>query len=335
MNNNKKNLSMKWFNIYINVMIVFCILNALSLSLYINYFSNNIYSPIILFLFAIDFIYTLYQFIVYYNIRNQKYNSINQLVIILCINFILKSFSLTQRLSGNFTGNFILCLGIYSIYYIPNIIYFAKRRNVFNDVTQKANNMQQETYVTNSESVQEVIKYEDAINNTTLNKLDSKIYTKIFARKKFKKRKTQKHKSNYKLLIFILTFLLFVILLSVGAYFTMNYMNSLKNQIKNYQNLYADIKTKYETLREEYVDKELKYQTKDEKINFYDKNIVFVLDGYGNYYYTYDQMKQVTQGKSYSYFAYNKEAAIANGYIAFQSSSLGSFKEYLNKKNTQ
>ena len=34
-----------------------------------------------------------------------------------------------------------------------------------------------------------------------------------------------------------------------------------------------------------------------------------VLDGYGNYYYTYDQVQQVTQGKEYSYWAYNKEAA--------------------------
>ena len=42
---------------------------------------------------------------------------------------------------------------------------------------------------------------------------------------------------------------------------------------------------------------------------------MFVIDGYGNYYYTYDQMEQVTQGiDEYSYWAYNKEQAISLGY---------------------
>ena len=54
------------------------------------------------------------------------------------------------------------------------------------------------------------------------------------------------------------------------------------------------------------------------KTKFIDENVVFVLDGYGNYYYTYDQMIQVTQGKSYSYWAYNKEQAINLGYRAWK-----------------
>jgi amino acid transporter len=56
-----------------------------------------------------------------------------------------------------------------------------------------------------------------------------------------------------------------------------------------------------------------------EKLNFYDANIVFVIDGYGDYYYTYDQMEQVTQDlDEYSYFAYNKESAIYHGYKAWK-----------------
>lgn len=54
------------------------------------------------------------------------------------------------------------------------------------------------------------------------------------------------------------------------------------------------------------------------KIDFLDKYIVFVLDGYGNYYYTYDQMQQVTQGKTYSFWAYNIEQARDLGYRAWQ-----------------
>ena len=51
-----------------------------------------------------------------------------------------------------------------------------------------------------------------------------------------------------------------------------------------------------------------------EKANFLDENIVFVLEGYGNFYYTYDCVKKLTNG-TFTYYAYNEENAIANGYI--------------------
>jgi hypothetical protein len=55
-----------------------------------------------------------------------------------------------------------------------------------------------------------------------------------------------------------------------------------------------------------------------EKLEFYDENIVFVIDGYGDYYYTYDQMVKVTKDDDYyEYWAYNKEQAIDLGYIAY------------------
>ncbi len=49
-----------------------------------------------------------------------------------------------------------------------------------------------------------------------------------------------------------------------------------------------------------------------EKLDFYDNSIVFQIEGFGNYYYTYDCMMKKVNG-SYSYWAYNKEAAIDNG----------------------
>lgn len=56
-----------------------------------------------------------------------------------------------------------------------------------------------------------------------------------------------------------------------------------------------------------------------EKLEFYDENIVFVIDGYGDYYYTYDQMVKVTKDDDYyEYWAYNKEQAIDLGYIAYR-----------------
>lgn len=55
-----------------------------------------------------------------------------------------------------------------------------------------------------------------------------------------------------------------------------------------------------------------------EKLEFYDENIVFVIDGYGNYYYTYDQMIKVTKDDDYyKYWAVNKEQAQHKGYTAY------------------
>lgn len=51
-----------------------------------------------------------------------------------------------------------------------------------------------------------------------------------------------------------------------------------------------------------------------DKLDFYDENIVFVIEGYGNYFFSYDCVQKITGGEEYSYWAYNKEAAISKGY---------------------
>ena len=56
------------------------------------------------------------------------------------------------------------------------------------------------------------------------------------------------------------------------------------------------------------------YSDEITKAEFLDENIVFVIDGYGNNYYTYDCMQKVTNGNEYSYRAYNEKMAISNGY---------------------
>lgn len=142
-----------------------------------------------------------------------------------------------------------------------------------------------------------------------------------------KKQKRKKFNINYNLLLVILFSLLVAIFLFIGIYFLVEYINSLKNQIENTQNSYNSIKTRYETLNQEYSNKKLEYQVKDTKIEFFDKYVVFVLDGYGNYYYTYDQMRQVTNGKSVSFSVYNISSATANGYKAFTESSWEKYKK--------
>ena len=54
-----------------------------------------------------------------------------------------------------------------------------------------------------------------------------------------------------------------------------------------------------------------------EKAKFLDENIVFVIGGCGDYFYTYDEMMNEIEGKGeLSYWAYNKDLAIGKGYKA-------------------
>ena len=126
-----------------------------------------------------------------------------------------------------------------------------------------------------------------------------------------------KKEINYNAILITLTSLLVAVLLFIGIYTLVDYINSLKHQITSSQNSYNNMKTRHETLSKEYSEKEKEYIYKDSKIKFYDEHIVFVLNGYGNYYYTYDEVQQVTQGKAYTGKAYNIEQAIGLGYQPF------------------
>ena len=65
------------------------------------------------------------------------------------------------------------------------------------------------------------------------------------------------------------------------------------------------------------------------KINFFDDTVVFVIEGYGNYYSNYDCMLQRTGNSEYSYWAYNIEAAKSKGYKEYKCSNLTYKNGYL------
>lgn len=83
----------------------------------------------------------------------------------------------------------------------------------------------------------------------------------------------------------------------------------LEEKYSNYDDL-----TKYKDL---YFDEMAKNVKLSNKASFMDEHIVFVLDGYGNYYYNYDCMQEVTKGKNFKFLAYNAENAISLGYKEF------------------
>lgn len=70
---------------------------------------------------------------------------------------------------------------------------------------------------------------------------------------------------------------------------------------------------------EEANDYRVLYRNHKRKADYLDNELVFVIEGYGDYYYTYDQMNEVTAGKgSYSYWVYFRSSAIRKGYQAWR-----------------
>lgn len=94
--------------------------------------------------------------------------------------------------------------------------------------------------------------------------------------------------------------------------------SELKDEISILKKQVSTLKEEKNKLSSENTSLKLTDSKNSIKIEFFDKNVVFVLEGYGRYYYTYDQMAQVTQGKSFTYWAYNLEQAIDLGYRAWQ-----------------
>lgn len=131
-----------------------------------------------------------------------------------------------------------------------------------------------------------------------------------------KSEKTKNKKENNVVLYSIIIALL-VIIIGLAIYI-INLNNTHNKEINNLKLQISTLNNKNTKLEQEKMDEWIGKIKNSSKAEFLDENIVFVIDGYGKYYYTYDQMKQVTQGTEYSYWAYNKEQAIANGYKAWK-----------------
>lgn len=127
-----------------------------------------------------------------------------------------------------------------------------------------------------------------------------------------------KSNPNIKNNIFLYLFIIAVtVIIGMGIYLIYNY-NEQKDEISSLKSQISKLKKEKSDLQDENWDYLMENIDYKDKAEFLDENIVFVLDGYGNYYYTYDQVQQVTQGKEYSYWAYNKAAAIGQGYRAWK-----------------
>lgn len=118
-----------------------------------------------------------------------------------------------------------------------------------------------------------------------------------------------------KILIIVIAILTIgIIVESIFIIKKLDYMDALIRRIKELEN-------SYEYLSDDYWDERKENMVLKDKSDFMDEYIVFVLDGYGNYYYTYNCMKEVTEGKEYSFWVYSINNAIAKGYKPFKCSN--------------
>ena len=143
--------------------------------------------------------------------------------------------------------------------------------------------------------------------------------------KKEKYNKKEKHTTICKLnfnffyknkvsIIVIIILTIIIIIESIFIIKEQNYADELKKEIISLkETLESSSDSRFELLKEN-----IKLRNKS---NFMDEYIVFVLNGYGNYYYTYDCMEEVTEGKEYTFWAYNTNSAIAKGYKPFNCSN--------------
>ena len=110
-----------------------------------------------------------------------------------------------------------------------------------------------------------------------------------------------------------------ILLLVIGiVILVVNYVE-LESEIEDLNNKNIELEGKNEELRDDslylsdLIGKYDYYYTK-EKLYFMDESIVFVIEGYGKKYYTYDCMMKKVGDKDYSFWAYNVEAAKGYGY---------------------
>ena len=112
---------------------------------------------------------------------------------------------------------------------------------------------------------------------------------------------------NFKYYIKYLPYLIIIVLIIIIIVLSNKIINNNKEitKLKNKKTNYI-----IENNNEEYLQY---WQKNHNKVDFIDENIVFVIEGYGNYYYSYDCMMDIVNG-NFTYWAYNKEQAIYNGY---------------------
>lgn len=130
---------------------------------------------------------------------------------------------------------------------------------------------------------------------------------------------SNKNEKNIKNVLVIILIAIFIIFILILIYIDIAYIKSLKNDLENAKYEIDNLKSKNSTL-------ESLNDLKTKEIKFIDENIVFIIDGYDKYYYTYNQFERIARDDdSITFRAYNINAAESLGYKAFS----GDIRSYI------
>ena len=230
-----------------------------------------------------------------------EYEKGHKIVIINCI-VVWLIFTIIRIEQGNTTSTGAAVF----LYYFVNRAILLKPKN---DVTNKRECSETKMSLSSKE---EII---DEKNPNLIYGEDVKVKKEqTIAKERIKEVEKEDTLVNDNKALYIIVFVLLAIIIGLSIY-TVN----AKIQVDDLESKISKLKSENSKLKDERDDYFIDSITNGVKADFLDENIVFVIDGYGRYYYTYDQMEQVTQGiGEYSYWAYNKEAAISKGYKAWK-----------------
>lgn len=153
---------------------------------------------------------------------------------------------------------------------------------------------------------------------TEINEKNSNEEKKEIVKSKEKKKTKQKNLNKSLLIVLAISIILNIVL--IGFTFNLNYkIKEQEKTIEKESSDWFDLWTEKNSL-ENSLNNILNGKTElyvQQKLKFFDNNIVFVVNGYNNYL-SYDCLRKTFDGKKYSYWAYNKEAAINKGYIEYK-----------------
>ncbi len=150
---------------------------------------------------------------------------------------------------------------------------------------------------------------------------DFEEYTDLSTYEKNKAKRKEKHRRKLKdrsLLIIVIVCILLGISVIFNIYLLAtrkpNVDNSIQEELMMEKNR-IDTELKLWQSEHQAILKEETQEYVLNKIDFFDKRIVFIIDGLGNEYYSYDCMLRKVGYKPSTYWAYNVENAIAKGYV--------------------
>ena len=127
-------------------------------------------------------------------------------------------------------------------------------------------------------------------------------------------KKLPSKKSKLTIAFIVLTIIFTISLIGSIIYFN-NDISSLKKENDELASENAQLVLEKLSIKSD-LDSILGSKTKsyiERKLEFFDESIVFRIEGFGNYYYTYDCMMKKVGNNKFTYWGYNKEAAISDG----------------------